>query len=656
MRKRFLYGTVLAVSVLMVAVVFAQAYPSGMVSYWKLNEGSGTVAGDSVGGNNGNLINGPAWTMGQVGGALSFDGVNDYIDLGNPASLYNVELGSFSHIAWIKTGVSGIYQPIYSNRNTYGWYPGNGVLVELSVSETGKLQWILACSNDLLNPFAEGDSIINDNEWHLVAGTKNSSGAYLWVDGIVDKQIYSGDLGDCRRSNLKWIGGRRDGINPPKYFKGSIDEVAVFNRDLTQDEIQQYYWNGLNGLGYEDQPVNKVSVKLGDLKGSWTELDSVENVPREYRSNWHMHIFNGEDESHQSIINPQVILTSSLDLAHFHPDNPEVFTAQPDLDLYTWDFDGYEVPEFWSLGTGATEHENIVLETPGFSASRTVSPEILTEELTLQTVTVNLLLEEPLPAGVNHYVVLVGTEKQVYNELPLIDTEVVSQNEVDGWTTRVPTLYEARWEMNAPNLPEVGVPYTFEVTFLTNKSELLLGSPIFKPWVLIMHMENVQQQQVTSNSVTLVHSAVASATFTADNIVTWEPGIERSHRDFSFQRIISDIGGGGEEPPYVIVDTTVDIDPDTLNLNSNGVFTAYLTPPEGYSAEDFNTGTISCEGADVVRTSIEDGILVAKFKRQDLEGIDIGDEVEMRISGKLNDDTRFKGSDTIRVIEKGKKK
>lgn len=53
--------------------------PSGMISYWMLDESSGTNAEDSFDSNNGTLINGPAWTTGKVYGRLLFDGTNDYV-------------------------------------------------------------------------------------------------------------------------------------------------------------------------------------------------------------------------------------------------------------------------------------------------------------------------------------------------------------------------------------------------------------------------------------------------------------------------------------------------------------------------------------------------------------------------------------------------
>lgn len=62
---------------------------TGLVGRWALDATSGTTAIDSSGfNNNGTLVNGPAWNSGgKLGGALSFDGVNDYVTLGNPTSL-----------------------------------------------------------------------------------------------------------------------------------------------------------------------------------------------------------------------------------------------------------------------------------------------------------------------------------------------------------------------------------------------------------------------------------------------------------------------------------------------------------------------------------------------------------------------------------------
>ncbi len=62
------------------------ATPTGIdltiVGYWKLDEGTGTIAQDSSGnGNDGTLTNGPTWSAGQFNGALQFDGIDDYVTI-----------------------------------------------------------------------------------------------------------------------------------------------------------------------------------------------------------------------------------------------------------------------------------------------------------------------------------------------------------------------------------------------------------------------------------------------------------------------------------------------------------------------------------------------------------------------------------------------
>src|SRR3989338_4761919 len=73
--------------------------PPGLVAGYAFDEGSGTTATDTSGNNNsGTLTNGPAWSTGQYGGALSFDGTNDYVNVPDAASL---DLTSWTISAWV---------------------------------------------------------------------------------------------------------------------------------------------------------------------------------------------------------------------------------------------------------------------------------------------------------------------------------------------------------------------------------------------------------------------------------------------------------------------------------------------------------------------------------------------------------------------------
>ena len=107
------------------------------------------------------------------------------------------------------------------------------------------------------------------------------------------------------------------------------------------------------------------------------------------------------------------------------------------------------------------------------------------------------------------------------------------------------------------------------------------------------------------------------------------------------------------------------IRPTTLNLNSKGVFTVYISLTEaGFkSAEgskkpriDYTNSSLTCSGADMVRASVSNkdgGTLIAKFHRYDLENVTHGDGVKIHCSGTLKVDDQsvaVEGNDIIRVI------
>lgn len=106
-----------------------------------------------------------------------------------------------------------------------------------------------------------------------------------------------------------------------------------------------------------------------------------------------------------------------------------------------------------------------------------------------------------------------------------------------------------------------------------------------------------------------------------------------------------------------LVEAGVRIEPETLNLNSKGKFTAFITLPEPYDVADVDVSTVECEGAPAIEGKIIHGkdTLRVKFNREDLrDDLPTGDNVTMTVTGALTDETLFEGSDTIRVIAKGK--
>ena len=82
---------------------------TGLISHWKFDEGSGAIAYDSAGDNDGTIY-GAAWASGHLGGALDFDG-DDYVETSDDPSLRFTQYDSFSICSWVKPveGISHSY-------------------------------------------------------------------------------------------------------------------------------------------------------------------------------------------------------------------------------------------------------------------------------------------------------------------------------------------------------------------------------------------------------------------------------------------------------------------------------------------------------------------------------------------------------------------
>jgi hypothetical protein len=101
-----------------------------------------------------------------------------------------------------------------------------------------------------------------------------------------------------------------------------------------------------------------------------------------------------------------------------------------------------------------------------------------------------------------------------------------------------------------------------------------------------------------------------------------------------------------------IVALNVEIKPETLNLESHGKFTAFITLPadSGYSLSDMDPDSLICEGAPVYKTMLAEKKLIAKFKTADLVGVSPGSEVPMVAGGYFYNGFPCEGIDIIRVI------
>ena len=231
-------------------------YPEGIISYWKLDEGSGTVAYDSVDANDGTIY-GATWASGQVKGALSFDGVDDYVEVGTVIDVS--EQDAITIEAWFNPELPST---VPADSNTFagidfGEKTVGHVCLRTMTGGIPKFQMVIE-RTVLKGIGARALSVFNPGQWYHVVGIVTLDIIELYVDAVLqESKSLDGapvKLGDITDDRLRIGGGSGDlGL---KYYPGILDEVAVYNRALSADEIEYHYCLGYNfGHGYYDPPT-----------------------------------------------------------------------------------------------------------------------------------------------------------------------------------------------------------------------------------------------------------------------------------------------------------------------------------------------------------------------------------------------------------------
>jgi hypothetical protein len=215
-----------------------------MVAYWSFDEAEGDIAHDDVGENHGTVY-GATWTDGKVNGALGFDGIDDRVKL--PES--TISGTTLSICLWVKT--SDTYFALISGANqTYD----NELLLSLHSSAEGRLSMLYHDNQGIRGDrYYRTNVTFNDEQWHMLTIVIEADGSMVYLDGVLEEDNDYGS-GDGFMIEGLWIGGEQDtvdgGWQTIQQYSGLVDELAIFDRVLTSEEIEQFYNWGLDGIGY----------------------------------------------------------------------------------------------------------------------------------------------------------------------------------------------------------------------------------------------------------------------------------------------------------------------------------------------------------------------------------------------------------------------
>jgi len=244
----------------------------GVVGAWHFDEGSGNIAHDTSGeGNDGTLYDGnttnddgdtpPQWIDGKFGKALSFDGVDDYVEVPDSESLNPTE--EITVMGWFYLrGPTGEIQNGVRKEHQYliFWINKEYTSVSVYIRRTDDVWKYLK--------IAEPSNV--EGKWVHVAMTYKPNGEFKgYLNGELNASTTLDALSIKVTSNPLYIG--REEL-PGRLFNGTIDEVQIYNRALSEEEISDLY----NNYGYTTPNYpNKVLVR------KYTEPEPVAIVGEE---------------------------------------------------------------------------------------------------------------------------------------------------------------------------------------------------------------------------------------------------------------------------------------------------------------------------------------------------------------------------------------
>ena len=195
---------------------------------------NGTTWTDLSGnGNNGTLVNGPSFSS-LDGGSIGFDGSNDYVTILNNTTV------SFTIGCWINTTATSFTGTNGYEGNGIVWSDVSGIANDFVLSIlNNKASWFTGDSGTTIN----STTTINTGSWFYITVVKNGTNSIkqLFINGVLESTGTSGTSTLTTNPNINIGGNTLDS----KYFNGKIAQVKIYNRTLTQAEILQNYYAGL---------------------------------------------------------------------------------------------------------------------------------------------------------------------------------------------------------------------------------------------------------------------------------------------------------------------------------------------------------------------------------------------------------------------------
>jgi len=274
------------------------------VAYWSFDEGTGNMVYDSTyNGNDGNIMGNPEWVDGKFGKALQYNGSDDYIDLIKSMP----DMTHLTFAVWVnfmgETSLGTIFMDATSPSQNDLVFTMNSTEIGIRADKSG-------ADLEYENQRAVVGQDLAD-AWHHIAWTMAHNESKVYLDGVLMETINENGSNVGYHAAMPSIGRWWDENGNREYFPGIIDELGIWSRVLSSEEvtahyqgnlgnlitfsgngtdegsIQRYAWrSSINGEFYNGSQmeirysalslgVHGINLKVQDNDGNWSEKVSV---------------------------------------------------------------------------------------------------------------------------------------------------------------------------------------------------------------------------------------------------------------------------------------------------------------------------------------------------------------------------------------------
>ena len=254
----------------------------GLVSYWTFDRqdiANNTVK-DVWGKNDATIVGDPQVVAGRVKDALEFDGLDDYVNLTNLGD-FGSQLGSATFEAWIKPSFKKGDMTLFKviDADCMGWGLEFKVNLEpIKILDNVVIEDLIfsyvehAIANGCTSTLSVKSVRVLDGKWHHIvyahepyvdAAGRERSRRMIHINGRrypFGKPLASGAI-FVPFTEPVYLGARNNRGSAERFFSGRIDEVRIYSRPLTHDEVFQNF-----EIGLSVEPVQKLPTIWGALK------------------------------------------------------------------------------------------------------------------------------------------------------------------------------------------------------------------------------------------------------------------------------------------------------------------------------------------------------------------------------------------------------